>query len=197
MVLFPSGTSHLQAIFFESVLHFGCPKFVKSYQVRNQSGPSNIPNSLLGRFRLLLSLNDRNERHMNLQKVSLPSTSLQLSHGLNEWCTLNVTNRASQLNDTDIRLLICIINRNPCNPLNPILNCVCEMRHNLDSLSEVIAPTLTLDYVLVDLSRCDIALACEGDVEIALVVSEVEVDFSAVIEDKDFTVPGKIQLAPS
>jgi hypothetical protein len=71
------------------------------------------------------------------------------------------------------------------------------MRHHLDGLSEVIAPTFTLNYVLVDLPCCDVALTCQGDVEIALVVSEVEVDFSTVVEDKDFTVPGRTQLALS
>jgi hypothetical protein len=69
------------------------------------------------------------------------------------------------------------------------------MRHNLNSLSEVVAPPLTLNYVLIDLARCDIILACEGDVEVALVVSEVEIDFSAIVEDKDFTVPGRPKLA--
>jgi hypothetical protein len=69
------------------------------------------------------------------------------------------------------------------------------MRHNLDGLSEVIAPSLTLDYVLVDLARCNIALASEGNVEVTLVVPEIEVDFSAIVEDKDFTVPGRPYLA--
>lgn len=134
---------------------------------------------------------------MNLQKVSLPGTSLQLSHSFNKGCTLNITNCATQLNDTDIRLLIRIVDRNPRNPLNPILNCVREVRHDLDRLSEIIAPALTLDDMLVDLARCDVVLACQGDIEIALVVSEIEVDFSAVVEDKDFTVSARHELVSS
>ena len=140
-------------------------------------------------------MNDRNERDMNLEEVSLARTSFQLSHGLNERRTLNITHGASQLNNTDIRLLICIIDWNPSNSLNPILNGVRKMRHNLNCLSEIVTPSLTLNYVLVDLSRCDIALTCEGDVEVPLVISKVEVDLSAVIEDKDFTVSGRPQLA--
>lgn len=172
-------------------------KLSRSYQVRNQTSSSNIPNSLLCRLRLLLTLNDRDERDMNLQEIPLPSASLQLSHGLNERRTLNITHRASKLDNTHIRLLIRIIDWDPRNTLNPILNCIREMRHHLDGLSEVIAPTFTLNYVLVDLPCCDVALTCQGDVEIALVVSEVEVDFSTVVEDKDFTVPGRTQLALS
>ena len=128
---------------------------------------------------------------MNLQKVSLSSTSFQLSHSLNERRTLNISNSTSQLNDTNIWLLICIIDRDPCNSLNPVLNCVRKMRDNLDSLSQVVASPLTLNYVLIDLTCCDIVLPCEGDVEVSFVISEVEIDFSAVVEDKDFTVPGR------
>jgi hypothetical protein len=144
----------------------------------------------------LLTLDNRNERDVNLQEVPLPCTSLQLSHRLDERCTLNIANRTPKLNDTDVRLLIGIIDRDPRNTFNPILNCVREMWHNLNGFSKIIAPTLTLDDVLVYLPRCDVVLACQGDVEVAFVVSEVKIDFSAVVEDKDFTVPGRTQLAP-
>lgn len=63
------------------------------------------------------------------------------------------------------------------------------MRHNLNSLSEIVTATLTLDNVLVDLAGGDVLVAREGDVEIALVVSKIEVNFAAVVEDVDFTVP--------
>jgi len=43
--------------------------------------------------------------------------------------------------------------------------------------------------VLVDLARGDVVVAREGDVEVALVVAEVEVDLAAVGEDKDLAVP--------
>lgn len=127
---------------------------------------------------------------MNLQEIALSSTSLQLPHCLNERRTLDITNRTSQLDYTHIRRLISVIDWNLCNPLNPILNCVCKMRHNLDRLSKVIAPTLTFNDVLVYLAGCDVILAREGNIEVALVVSEIEVDFSTVVEDKDFSVSG-------
>lgn len=63
------------------------------------------------------------------------------------------------------------------------------MRHNLNSLSKIVAATLTLDNVLVDLAGGNVLVAREGDVEVTLVVSEIEVDFAAVVEDVDFTVP--------
>ena len=56
---------------------------------------------------------------------------------------------------------------------------------------------LPVNDVLVDLSGGDVVRSGQGDVEVALVVSEVEVDFSTVVEDKDFTVPVLTQLALS
>jgi hypothetical protein len=74
-----------------------------THQIRNQSSTTNISNSLLRGFRLLLSLDYRNERDVNLQKVSFARASSQLSHALDEWRTLDITHCASQLNDTHIR----------------------------------------------------------------------------------------------
>jgi hypothetical protein len=43
--------------------------------------------------------------------------------------------------------------------------------------------------VLVDLARGDVVVAREGDVQVALVVAEIEVDLAAVREDEDLAVP--------
>lgn len=126
---------------------------------------------------------------MNLQEVAFSSSSLQLSHGFDEWGTLNVSNSTTQLNDANIRCLLCIVDWDPRNSLDPILNGIGQMWHNLYSLSEVIASTLTLNDMLIDLSCGDVVFASECDVEIALIVSEVEVDFSSIIENKDFSMP--------
>jgi hypothetical protein len=174
----------------ESVsIHHAGVAFASSYQIRNQSCPSDISNRLLSRLGLLLSLDHRDQGDVNLQKVSLPSTSFQLSHGLNEGRALDIANGATQFNDAHIGTLVGIVNRYSCNPLDPVLNCIRKMRHNLDGLSQIVTPTLTLNYVLIYFAGGDVILAGECDIEIALVVPEVEVDFSAIIKDKDFPVP--------
>lgn len=43
--------------------------------------------------------------------------------------------------------------------------------------------------MLVDLASSDIAFASEGDIEVAFVIAKVEVDFSTIVEDKDFAMP--------
>lgn len=42
--------------------------------------------------------------------------------------------------------------------------------------------------MLIDLASRDVILAGESDIEIALVIAEVEVDFSTVVEDEDLTM---------
>ena len=63
------------------------------------------------------------------------------------------------------------------------------MRHDLHRLAEVVALALALDDVLVDLACGDVVVAREGDVEVALIVAQVEVDFAAVGEDEHLAVP--------
>jgi hypothetical protein len=63
------------------------------------------------------------------------------------------------------------------------------MGHNLDGLPKIVATTLTFDYVLIYLASGNIILASKCDVEITLVIAEVEVDFPAIVEDKNFPVP--------
>ena len=65
----------------------------------------------------------------------------------------------------------------------------------MDSATEIVATTLFLDYVLVDLAGCDVVLTGESDVEIALVVTEIEIDLSTIVKDEDFTVPD-VSLVP-
>jgi hypothetical protein len=126
---------------------------------------------------------------MNLEEIAFSGSPLQLSHSLNERRALDVTDCASQLNDTHIRRLLRAIDGNSGNPFNPVLDCIRQVWNNLDRLADVLASTLLLDDVLVDLACGDVVLAREGDVEVAFVVAKVEVNFTAIVEDKDFTVP--------
>lgn len=159
------------------------------YQIWNQSSSTNVSDGLLGWLRLLLALNDRHQRDMNLQEVAFSSSSLQLSHSLNKWSTLNISNGTPQLNDTNIWSLLCVVDRNSRDSLDPVLNCIGQMWHNLDSLSKIIASTFTLDDMLIDFARGDVVFASKGDIEIALVVSKIKIDFSSVIENKDLSMP--------
>lgn len=50
--------------------------------------------------------------------------------------------------------------------------------------------------MLVNLARGNIVLAGKRDVQIALIVPQIEIDLSSVIEHKDFAMPVVIELTP-
>lgn len=129
---------------------------------------------------------------MNLYEIPLSCASLQLSHGLDKRRALDITHCASQFNDTHIGRLVRVIDWNTCNALNPVLDGICEVRNHLDRLTKIVTATFPLDDMLVDLARRDVVLAGKGDIKVTFIVAEIEVNFSAVVEDKAFTVPGRM-----
>ena len=62
------------------------------------------------------------------------------------------------------------------------------MRNYLHGLSKVVTPPLTLYDMLVNLAGCDVVLPSQCDVQVSFIVSQIEVNFSAVIEDKALSV---------
>lgn len=126
---------------------------------------------------------------MNLQEIILSSSSPQLCHGFYKGHALDIAHSTTKLNDADIWLLIRIIDGYSSDLLDPVHNRIRDMRHDLHRLAQVVATSLALDDVLIDLARRYIVVTREGDVQIALVVAEVEVDFTAVGEDEYFAMP--------
>ena len=63
------------------------------------------------------------------------------------------------------------------------------MWDDLYGFTQVVALALAFDNVLVDLASGDVVVAGEGDVEVALVIAKIEVDFAAVGEDEYFAMP--------
>lgn len=56
------------------------------------------------------------------------------------------------------------------------------MRDNLHRLSEVVAPTFLFNHMGIDFTGGDVVVPGEGDVEVSLVVSKIEIGFTAVVE---------------
>jgi hypothetical protein len=65
------------------------------------------------------------------------------------------------------------------------------MRHDLHCFSKIIAPSLSLDNMLIHLPRSNIVFASQSNVEIAFVIAEIEVDFTTVIENEYFAMPAR------
>lgn len=53
----------------------------------------------------------------------------------------------------------------------------------------IVSAYLALNNMLVDLSCSNIVLTGESDIQIALVVSQIEINLSSVIENKNLSVP--------
>lgn len=149
----------------------------------------------LGWLGLLLALDDWHEGDVDLKEVILSCSAAKLAHSLDKWCGLNIANGSSELDNADVWGLMGVVDWDLSDALDPVLDRVRQVWHDLNGAAEVVSATLFLDYVLVDLAGCDVVLAREGDVEVALVVTKIEVDFSAVVENEDFTVPG-VLLVP-
>lgn len=126
---------------------------------------------------------------MNLHKVVLARTSPQLAHSLDERHALNVADSTSQLNYADIGLLARVIDGDARDLLDPILDGIGNVGDDLYGFTQVVALALALDDVLVDLASGDVVITRQGNVQVALVVAEIEVDFPAVGEDEDFAMP--------
>lgn len=165
-----------------------------TYQIRDQTITPHRLDSLLRRLRLLLSVYNWDIGDVNLHEVVLARTSPQLAHSLDEGHALDITHRASQLNDADIRLLARVIDGYACHLLNPVLDRIGDVGNDLHGFTQVVALALALDDVLVDFTSCDVVVARQGNVEVALVVAEVEIDFAAVGEDENFAMPVAMQL---
>lgn len=160
-----------------------------THQVGDQTRTSHCLDGLLGGLRLLLSIDNRHVRHMDLQEIVLARTAPELGHGLDKGHALDVAHSSTQFDYAHVRLLVRVVDGYPRNPLDPILNRIRDVWHDLHRLTQVGTFPLLLYDMLVDLARCDVVVACEGDVQVALIVAEIEVDFAAVREDEYFAVP--------
>ena len=71
------------------------------------------------------------------------------------------------LTNADIWFQPRLVHRDSCNSIDPILNCICDMRHNLNSSTKIITSALLLDDLLVDLASCDVVITCQIKAQIS------------------------------
>jgi len=143
---------------------------------------------------------------MYLLKVVSARSSSQLRHGLNKGRTLDVPNRASKLNDADVRLFIGIVHRYLRDSLDPVLYGVCDVWDDLHSPPKIIALSFSLYNMLVYLARSDVVVSCQGYIKVSLIVPQlqtrlewqqaqqcprkayIQIDLPAIIKNKDLTM---------
>ena len=126
------------------------------------------------------------ERQVHEDRVLAPDVLAELAHGLQERQALDVADRAADLDDHDVGLLLA---RGAARRLpDRGLDLVGDVRDHLHRAAEVVAAPLARDHVAVDLAGGDVR-GLRGDAaREALVVPEVEVGLGAVLRDVDLAV---------
>lgn len=159
------------------------------YQVRRETQSSEITDGGLSGLGLLFTNGSdrRDQGDMDQCKVVVADTELELAHCLHKRCRFDITDGASEFNNADIGLFASVIHRDGGNALDPVLNGIGNVGYNLNGLAEVVALALTLNHISVDFAGRDVVGAREGHVKVALVVSKIEIDLTAVVQDEDFT----------
>ena len=105
---------------------------------------------------------------------------LELAQGLKEWQALDVPRCAANLGDEDIGAFAALE--------DATLDLVGHVRDNLDGGSEIISVALLGDDGLIDLAGCQTVGTAKRAGGEALVMAEVEVGLSAVVEHVNLTV---------
>lgn len=167
---------------------------LRAYQIRNHAVAAHRLDGVLCRLRLLLAVDDGHVRDVDLHEVVAARPPSKLSEGFHKRHALHIANSAAKLDDAHIWLLVGVVDGDAGNLLDPFLDGVGDVRDDLDRLAQVVALALALNDVLVDLAGGDVVVAGQGDVEVALVVAEIEIDFAAVGEDEDFAVPARYSV---
>lgn len=126
---------------------------------------------------------------MDVEKIVSAGSPSQLGHGFNERHTLDVADGATKLYNAYIWLLVRVIDWDLGYPLDPVLNRIGDVWHNLDGPSKIVALSLAIDDVLVNLASGNVVLSSQSDVQIALVVPKIEIDFSTVIKNENLAMP--------
>jgi hypothetical protein len=125
---------------------------------------------------------------MNLTEVVPTSPPPQLSHGFDEWRTFDVTNSTTQFDNAYVWLFVCVVHWDLCYSLNPILDGIGDMWHNLDRLSQIVSSSFSLDDMLVDFAGRDAIVSSQGDVEISFIVAQIQIDLSTIIKYEAFAM---------
>ena len=131
---------------------------------------------------------NRYKRNVDEGDILSANTELELAKGFQVWGAFDIANCTAKFDDAHIGCLFTSISGSLCNIDDPILNSIGNMWNNLDGFPEIITATLCFKNLRVDLSGSEVVISSKIEVKETLIVSEVEIDFAAIIENEDFTV---------
>ena len=150
--------------------------------VRRDADGAQFLDRMLGRLGLQLACgrNVGHQRQVDVDRLSARQIVADLADGFEERHGLDVADRAADLADDEIKLVIAFEDE--------ILDLVGDVRNDLNGRAEIVAAAFLVDDVLVDAAGGDVVALVGRATGEALVVAKVEVGFGAVIGDEDFAV---------
>mmetsp|Transcript_468 Transcript_468/g.1420 ORF Transcript_468/g.1420 Transcript_468/m.1420 type:complete len:306 (-) Transcript_468:195-1112(-) len=150
---------------------------------RHAQRPQDL-HAVLGGLGLLLAYHAQHRHQADVDHTEVVGAhpELKLPQCLDERHGLDVSHGAAKLDDTNIWRPREAIHRYMCHLLNPILNGICDVRHHLNSLTQVVASPLLFDDGLVDLPCSQIIVPLQLDVQKPFVVAKIQIDLTAVIQ---------------
>ena len=115
----------------------------------------------------------RNQRQVYEQRIFTANVLAHLANGFKKRQRLDIANRAPDFDDRHVHVLSHAVDRG--------LNLVRDVRNHLNRLAKIIAAPLLLNDRFIDAAGGEVVLACKFGVGVALVMSEIEVGFSAIV----------------
>ena len=138
---------------------------------------------MLGGFGLLLALEVfHNQGHMDENDVFGRFFPVHLADGFQERHALDISHGPADFHQADV---------SPApgrNLPNPVLDLVCDVGNDLDSLSQVVTSPLLCDNRLVDLSRGEVMVPGQFRIKEPFVIPEVQVHLTPVFQHENFPV---------
>ena len=145
---------------------------------------------VLGGLRLVLPgrADVRHQRHVHVADVRAAHVQAELPDGLQEGKDLDVADRAAHLGDEDVHVVA-------CEPPDPPLDLIGDVRDDLDGLSQVLTAPLGGDDSRVDRAGGGVGVPRQVLVDEPLVVAEVQVGLAAVVGNEDLAVLERVHRA--
>src|SRR5215472_15067164 len=131
-------------------------------------------------FQLLGSSDEGNERDMDEEGVVAAEFLAHLADGFHEGERFDIANGAADLDDGDVHVLGDFFHRR--------LDFVGDVGDNLHGFTQVVAAAFLGDDLFVDATGGPVIVAGEPGVGEALVVSEIEIGFGAVVGDEHLSM---------
>jgi hypothetical protein len=140
--------------------------------------------TLLGRLGFLFvdPVRNRHIGEMNIDDVAPARILLHLANGLEKQLIFDISHRSADFHDDQIRRFL------PCNLEDVILDDIRHMGDVLHRLAEIVPPPFLLPDHVENLAHGQVPLGLAGHAQKPLIVAEVHVHLSPVVEHKYLSV---------